>query len=133
MGHRAVNPQPLVLESVIERAHIIQVLYFERDLLDVVRFLRGVFGPRQSQFMVLGLGVSAEKANTPLEVFIGDREAHDAAIKIPHFHQVVTKESHMAQPGNLRHRVLLWKIKIHDEECFLTLPRNVHVSTLEPA
>jgi len=44
MGHRAVNPQPLILESVIERAHIIQVLYFERDLLDVVRFFaRGLW------------------------------------------------------------------------------------------
>jgi hypothetical protein len=46
--------------------------------------------------MVLGLGISAEKANTPLQVFIGDREAHDTAIKIAHFYQVITKKAHMA-------------------------------------
>jgi hypothetical protein len=46
--------------------------------------------------MVLGLGVGAEKANTPLQVFIGDRKAHDTAIKITHFHQVITEKSHMA-------------------------------------
>src|SRR5919197_6138468 len=73
--------------------------------------------------MVLGLRVSAEKANAPLQVFIGDREAHDTAIKIAHFQQIVAKESHMAQPGNLRHSVLPCRRSVHDEERFLTLPR----------
>jgi hypothetical protein len=80
--------------------------------------------------MVLGLGVSAKKTNTSLQVFIGDREAHDTAIKMAHFHQIVAKESHMAQPGNLRHSVLPCRRSVHDEERFLTLSRGFHVSTL---
>src|SRR5712691_11141446 len=69
--------------------------------------------------MMLGLGVSAEEANAPIQVFIRDRQAHNAAIKIPHFHQIVAKKSYVAQPGNLRHSVLPCLYGVQGEEQFL--------------
>ena len=39
MGHRAINPQSLVLEPMIERPHVIQVFHLEGDLLHIVGFL----------------------------------------------------------------------------------------------
>ena len=82
--------------------------------------------------MVLGLGVSAEKANTPLQVFIGDREAHDTAIKIAHFHQVIAKSP--TWPNRVICGIVcsLVRRSVHVEERFLTLPRGLNVSTLEP-
>src|SRR6266545_1649612 len=98
------------------------MLYLEGDLLHVLGFLRRVFSPSEGQLMMLGLGVSTEEANAPIQVFIRDHEAHNAAIKISHFHQVVAKKSHVAQPANLRHSVLPCLCGVQSEDLFLALP-----------
>ena len=39
VGHRAINPQALVLKPMIESPHVIQAFHLEGDLLHIVRFL----------------------------------------------------------------------------------------------
>src|SRR5512132_2051216 len=88
---------------MVEPAHVIQALHLERDLLHIGRFLGRVFGPRQGQLMVLSLRVGTEKDNPPLHVLVGDGEAQHFRVKAPHLHQIVTKQSHVAQAANLWH------------------------------
>src|SRR5262245_15307092 len=53
--------------------------------------------------MVLGLRIGTEEDNPPFHVLVGDRKPHYFRVKAPHLHQIVTKQSDMAQTANLWH------------------------------
>jgi hypothetical protein len=103
VGDRALDPQARVLEAVIEPAHVVQALHLEGDLLHVVRLLPRLSGLGERQLVVLGVGLRAQEADTPLEVLVGDREAQDARVEVPHLPEVVAVESDVTQSADLWH------------------------------
>ena len=103
VGDRALDPHARVLEAVIERAHVVQALHLEGDLLHVVRLLRRLPGLGERQLVVLGVGLRAQEADAPLEVLVGDREAQDARVEVPHLPEVVAVESDVTQSADLWH------------------------------
>src|SRR5918999_4431847 len=47
--------------------------------------------------MVLVLGVGAQETAAALRVFVGDRQANDASVKIPHLHEVIANDPYVSQ------------------------------------
>jgi len=45
--------------------------------------------------MVFVLGVSAQETATALWVFVGDRQANDASVKIAHLYKVIADNPYM--------------------------------------
>jgi hypothetical protein len=50
----------------------------------------------QVQLVVLVLGISAQETTAALWVFIGDRQANDTGVKVPHLHEVIANDSYMS-------------------------------------
>src|SRR6266511_496479 len=54
----------------------------------------------QVQLVVLVLGISAQETTAALRVFVGDRQADDASIKVPHLHEVIANDTYVSQTLN---------------------------------
>jgi len=50
----------------------------------------------QVQLVVLVLGSGAQETTAALWVFIGDRQANDTGIKVPHLHEVIANDTDMS-------------------------------------
>jgi len=57
-------------------------------------------GLTQVQLMVLVLGISAQETTAALRVFVGDRQADNAGVKVPHLHEVIANDTYVSQTLN---------------------------------
>ena len=103
VGDGAQDGSALFLESAVQLAEGVHAGHNERHLPDVPRAVPAFVGAAQGKLVVLVVRVGTEETTASLRIFVRDRQAEDAGVKVSHLEEIVADDAHVAQVGNERH------------------------------